>query len=88
MAGSLLQAVGLPELITYSAEAYETLALRLATEPGLLDGYRRKLAANIHTTPLFDTPRFARHIEAAYAKMWEIYQQGEGPTGFSVPPID
>ena len=31
MAGSLLHAVGLPELVTHSPQAYEALALRLAT---------------------------------------------------------
>ena len=88
MAGSLLHAVGLPELVTYSPEAYEALALRLAREPALLDAVRRKLAANIRTAPLFDTARFTRHIEAAYARMWEMHQRGEGPRGFSVRSVD
>jgi protein O-GlcNAc transferase len=88
MAGSLLRAIGLPELITYSPAAYEALALRLAKEPALLNAVRQKLSVNIATTPLFDTIRFTRHIEAAYAKMWEIYQQGESPQGFSVRSVD
>jgi protein O-GlcNAc transferase len=87
MAGSLLQAVGLPELISYSPEAYEALALRLATNPALLNDVRRRLAANIGTAPLFNTARFARHIEAAYAQMWETHQRGESPEGFSVQPL-
>jgi protein O-GlcNAc transferase len=88
MAGSLLHAIGLPELVTCSPEAYETLALRLAREPALLDAVRRKLVANIRTAPLFDTARFTRHIEAAYARMWEMHQRGEGPRGFSVRSVD
>jgi predicted O-linked N-acetylglucosamine transferase (SPINDLY family) len=88
MAGSLLQAIRLPELITHSPAAYEALALRLAKEPALLDGVRQRLAVNITTAPLFDTIRFTRHIEAAYAKMWESYQQGESPHGFSVQSVD
>jgi hypothetical protein len=34
---------------------------------------------------LFDTARFTRHIETAYAMMWERNQRGEGPESFSVP---
>jgi predicted O-linked N-acetylglucosamine transferase (SPINDLY family) len=87
MAGSLLQAGGLPELITYSPEEYEALALRLATDPELLRGVRRKLAANIGTAPLFDTDRFRKHIEAAYRQMWDRHQRGEPPIGFTVEPV-
>jgi predicted O-linked N-acetylglucosamine transferase (SPINDLY family) len=87
MAGSLLHAIGLPELVTYSSEEYEALALRLAREPALLETVRRKLAANIGTAPLFDTARFTRHMEAAYAMMWETHQRGERPHGFSVRPV-
>src|SRR5262249_48430755 len=36
VAGSLLRAVGLPELVTGSLDDYETLALRLARDPALL----------------------------------------------------
>jgi protein O-GlcNAc transferase len=84
MAGSLLRAVGLPELVTYSAEAYEALAGRLAAEPGLLDGARQKLVANVDTAPLFDTDRFRRHIEAAYREMWERHLRGEAPAAIVV----
>ncbi|HEY5225617.1 MAG TPA: tetratricopeptide repeat protein, partial [Methylovirgula sp.] len=54
VAASLLHAIGLPELVTHSADDYETLALRLATEPERLADLRRKLAANRLNHPLFD----------------------------------
>lgn len=87
MAGSLLRAVGLPELITYSPEAYEALARRLATEPGLLDGVRQKLTATIDMAPLFDTDRFRKHIEAAYRAMWERHLRGAAPAAIVVDAI-
>jgi protein O-GlcNAc transferase len=87
MAGSLLRAVGLPELITHSPEDYEALALRLTNDPALLGSVRRKLAANIATAPLFDTERFRKHIEAAYQQMWQRHQRGEPPVGFTVQPV-
>jgi protein O-GlcNAc transferase len=88
VAGSLLRAVGLPELITWSLDDYEALALRLVREPARLAAIRGKLAANRETYPLFDTGRFVRHIEAAYATMWERYQRGEPPRSFGAPAIN
>jgi protein O-GlcNAc transferase len=84
---SLLHAVGMPELITESLEHYEALALRLAQEPALLRSFKLRLAENRDRYPLFDTIRFARHIEAAYLMMWERHQRGEPPIGFAVPPL-
>ncbi len=86
VAASLLQAVGLPELVTDSLEDYEALALRLATDVSLLHGFRERLKQNRLTYPLFDTDRYRCHIEAAYTKMWELWQRGEAPRSFSVEP--
>jgi protein O-GlcNAc transferase len=87
VAASLLKAVGLPELITTSLPEYEAMALKLARDPVLLASLKAKLASNRKTFPLFDTERFARHIEAAYLTMWEWSQRGEMPVSFSVPAI-
>ena len=66
VAASLLHAVGLPELVTETDEAYEALALALATDPARLAAIRAKLAANRSTAPLFDTRRYTRDIEALF----------------------
>lgn len=87
VAGSLLQSVGLPELITYSPAEYEAMASRLAREPGLLAGLRDRLAAGKATTPLFDSDRFRRHVEAAYLEMWARHQRGEAPQSFAVQSL-
>jgi len=79
VAGSLLTAVGLPELITHSHAEYEALAFELATHPDKLVAIRQKLAQNRTTTSLFNTPLFTKHIEAAYIKMWERTQTGLPP---------
>jgi protein O-GlcNAc transferase len=84
VAGSLLAAVGLPDLITHSAEEYEALAFKLASEPALLASVREKLMRNLATEPLFDSARSARAIEAAYTIMWERHQRGEPPESFTV----
>ena len=69
VAASLLHAVGLPELITETPDTYEAMAVALATNPERLAALKAKLAANRAAAPLFDTPRFARDIEAVYAKL-------------------
>ena len=86
VAGSLLNAVGLPELIAHSLHDYEALAFTLATEPGLLAQIRSKLARNRATHPLFDTDRFRRHIESAYIEIYRRYQSQEPPAAFDVAP--
>lgn len=73
---SLLTAVGLAELITYSVQEYEQLALELALNPERLAGVRQKLASNRLTTPLFDTRQFTRHIELAYEEVYRAYFEG------------
>ena len=74
VAASLLSAIGLPELITVNSVDYESLAIELAKNPIKLKAIKEKLALNRHTTPLFDTPRFTRSIEAAYRTMYGRFQ--------------
>ena len=76
---SVLRAVGLPELITSSPEQYEQLAIELASNPQRLAGIRAKLAAALRAAPLFDTAASARHLEAAYARMYDRCQAGLPP---------
>ncbi|HTP60524.1 MAG TPA: tetratricopeptide repeat protein [Burkholderiales bacterium] len=79
VAGSLLHAVGLPELVTSSPAEYERLALRLAGTPGELRQLRSRLRENRGAAPLFDTPRFTRDLEAAYLGMWQEHAAGRPP---------
>src|SRR6267378_3389187 len=79
VAGSLLRAVGLPELVTHDLGEYEAMALKLAGDRRLLESLRARLEESKHSAPLFDTDRFRRHIESAFATMWEIRQQGDKP---------
>jgi protein O-GlcNAc transferase len=88
MGGSLLRAIGLPDLIAPSVEAYESLARRLATDPQLLAQTKARLAVNRASHPLFDTDRFRRHIEAAYAIMYQRHRGGEASESFAVEPVD
>ena len=82
---SLLNAVGLPELVVNTLNEYELEALRLARNPTALTQIRKKLARNIKTYPLYDTELYCRHLEDAFVTMWERYQSGEPRKGFAVP---
>jgi len=75
VAASLLEAVGLPELVAYNLADYEALALALARDSARLLSLKVKLAANRLTSPLYDTDQFRQSIEAAYLRMVEHARQ-------------
>jgi predicted O-linked N-acetylglucosamine transferase (SPINDLY family) len=85
MAASILNAIHLPELITTTPEDYEVLAIDLAMHPDKLKEIKHKLDRNRLTTPLFDTKLFTKHIEAAYAIMYERHQAGLAPDHIVIP---
>ncbi|HKD22911.1 MAG TPA: tetratricopeptide repeat protein [Rhizomicrobium sp.] len=85
VAASLVRAVGLPELVTSTPEAYEGLAVDLATNPERLAALKAKLAANRLATPLFDIARFTRDIERAYVAMYDRYQSDLPPEHMDIP---
>jgi predicted O-linked N-acetylglucosamine transferase (SPINDLY family) len=79
VAASLLQAAGLPDLVTETSEAFERLAVTLATYPATLAAVKKRLT---HNCSLFDTDLFRRQIEAAFEKMWQTWLAGKPPEGF------
>lgn len=87
MSGSLLTALGLSSLVASSLEEYERLALQLAQDPGRLEGTRTALAQQKTVSPLFDTDRFRRHLEAAFIAMVQRRRGGLPPATFRVPPM-
>lgn len=72
VAASLLCAIGLPELVTHSLEAYENLAVVLAQDPQKIGWIKEKLIMHRRSLPLFDTFRYVHFLENAYKQM----QQG------------
>jgi predicted O-linked N-acetylglucosamine transferase (SPINDLY family) len=73
---SLLEAAGLQELVTTTREAYEDLAVALASDPLRLRQIRSKLLDAQLSGPLFDTQRFTRNLEAAFTTMQARYDAG------------
>lgn len=70
MAGALLTAAGLPELITTDLAGYERRAVELARAPDELQRLRQHLQAlRGGAGVLFDTPRFVRALEAGLLQL-------------------
>ena len=81
---SMLVAIGLPELVAGSPQEYEDTAVRLASDPKGLRALRRRLDGTRGTAPLFDTARFARNLERAFAAMWDTYRRGVTPHSMDI----
>lgn len=84
VAGSLLTAIDMTDLIAHSMDAYERMAVTLGRDKDALDALRLRLSSQRTTCALFDTDRFRRNIEAAYRKIWEIWCAGGSPTTVTI----
>jgi hypothetical protein len=77
MAASILEALKLPELITHSVEAYEALAVKLATDHCYRATIVQQLQNNIKDSILFDIHHFRNSIEQAYQLIYERKQNSQ-----------
>ena len=78
VASSLLNAIGLPELITNSLHEYQKLAIKIANDNNISD-IKNKLNNNIKSTALFNTKNFTKYVEEAYIKIYEQNKKGLKP---------
>ena len=69
MAGALLTAAGLEELITYNLFDYEEKAVELANNPETSQRIREQLHKNHKSSVLFDTPLFVTNLENRLAEL-------------------
>lgn len=73
VAASILNAIGLPELIKTNLNEYISLAVELATQPDKYRSLKNKLTENRKTFPLFDNLTYTRNLESAYLAMWNNF---------------
>ncbi|MEX1107706.1 MAG: tetratricopeptide repeat protein [Dongiaceae bacterium] len=73
VAGSILRAIGLPELMVGSLEEYRAVALMLATDADARAGLRQRIAVNRIRWPLFDTERYVRNLENGFEQAWALH---------------
>ena len=79
MSSSILNAAGVPALITHSLKDYENRAVELAEEKSKLARIKATLKATNLESHLFNTERFVENLEKAYAIVWQHYLDGETP---------
>jgi predicted O-linked N-acetylglucosamine transferase (SPINDLY family) len=84
IASTLLHGLGLDDLICDSLADYEERAVRIAGDPGAAAALAERVRLARPTTPVFDSERFVRRLEAAYDSMWANHAAGQAPTGFDV----
>jgi protein O-GlcNAc transferase len=87
VASSLLHTLGAGELVTKTLEEYATVAHNLALNPSALPRLRALLEAARVDNPLFNTVRYARHLESAYERMIELHCGGQSTQPIEVLPL-
>jgi len=83
MCGSLLSAVGLPDLITETLADYERLAVQIGRHPARAASYKRYLAEQGRRSPLFDIPAIVRDLERQFAHL-----AAQARAGRALQPLD
>lgn len=79
VAASLLTTLGVPELISASLVDYEERAIALTKDAKELASLKEKLTQGLSTSPLFNAPLFAQHLEKIYTMMMQRQAQGLTP---------
>lgn len=85
VAASVANAAGMPSLAVHDLAEYERNASLLTTDRTARERLRQHLKANVAASPLFDSPRFTRHLETAYKAVHDRRLSGLAPTSFDIP---
>ena len=88
VAGSLLKAIDLEELITTDLTEYKSLALELAHDPEKLSNIKLKLKNNRDTCSLFDTECFKNNLQKGFIHMVELSEAGTETETFYVSDLE
>jgi predicted O-linked N-acetylglucosamine transferase (SPINDLY family) len=79
VSSSLLQNLGMNELITTNVEDYKNLIISLVNNPAKLKDIKIKLINNSETSNVFDTKLYAINLEKAYKKIYERHKNNLEP---------
>jgi predicted O-linked N-acetylglucosamine transferase (SPINDLY family)/FKBP-type peptidyl-prolyl cis-trans isomerase len=85
VAGSLLQAMGMDELITDNIESYQNLALKLANDPNYYQKVRNKLIGNRKNSALFNTKQYVENFQQLLIIMQENKRKSLPPEHIILP---
>ena len=76
---SLLNSVGLPELVSKSFRNFQHKAIELSKQKKLLDKFKLKLNNSRNSCLLFDSSSFCNSVEQAYTKIYQKFSEGLKP---------
>ncbi len=82
---SLLNAIGMPELVGADSHDMVRIATRIGTDATYRQELRARVSANRLSTPLFDTARLTRDFEIGIQMMVERHRGGLLPAQLDVP---
>jgi predicted O-linked N-acetylglucosamine transferase (SPINDLY family) len=85
---SLLQTVGLGNLVAKTEDEYVELAIKLGTDVTSLSNLRMGLRDLMLKSPLCDGSKFTIGLESAYRKMWQNYCKGDIPSSKHAENLD
>ena len=84
VSSSLLEVVGLKELIATTQKEYEDKALEIANDSSLLKKIKKKLEISKNKSPLFNAKIFTRYIEQAYLEIHKKYNENKRPENIEI----
>ena len=84
---SMLNALGVPELIATDLDDYRDKALRLLRTPGALAAVGARVETGRATSSLFRPGRLAADLERAYGEIIRRQRRNERPSGFAVADL-
>jgi protein O-GlcNAc transferase len=87
VAGSILHAVGLEELIVESEADYEALALRIYRDRAYHQQLKQRVKVGVERGALYDAKKYTRAFEQALIEIHERHHQGEAPQDLEVASL-
>ena len=87
VAGSILQTVGLQELIVDSEEAYEALALKIYHDRAYHQQLKQRVRDGIAHGPLYNAETYTGHFERALIEVYERQLDGAKPQDLDVAQL-
>ena len=86
VAASILNAIGLSELVVQNEKEYENLILEIANSPKKLSKIKETLFFNRLSKPLFNSEMYVNHLEDAYKQVFENHLKGSKVKTIYVKP--
>jgi predicted O-linked N-acetylglucosamine transferase (SPINDLY family) len=87
VAGSILHAAGLPELIVDSEEAYEALALKIYRDHDYQLQLKQRVKESVALGPLYNAKTYTQHFELALIEVYERQSKGGRPSDLDVAQL-